>query len=72
MFLTETSCRRAIERAVERFGRLDFLVNNAGTTVRKAPEDLTAQDWHLVMNTSQIPLSLYGLRVRANPGNCLR
>ena len=52
MFLTETSCRRAIERAVERFGRLDFLVNNAGTTVRKAPEDLTAQDWHLVMNTN--------------------
>ena len=28
------------------------LVNNAGTTVRKQPEDLTAQDWHLVMNTN--------------------
>ena len=30
----------------------DILVNNAGTTVRKQPEDLTAQDWHLVMNTN--------------------
>lgn len=42
--LTEGSCHRAIERAVERYGRLDILVNNAGTSIRKAPEDLTAQD----------------------------
>ncbi len=38
--------------AAERFGRLDILVNNAGTTVRKQPQDLTAEDWHLVMNTN--------------------
>jgi 2-deoxy-D-gluconate 3-dehydrogenase len=50
--LKETSCRQAIEHAVQRFGRLDILVNNAGTTVRKPPEELTAQDWHLVMNTN--------------------
>ena len=50
--LTETSCYRAIERAVERFGCLDIFVNNAGTSIRKAPEDLTAQDWHLVMDTN--------------------
>src|ERR1044071_2773326 len=48
----EKSCRQAIQNAVERFGRLDILVNNAGTTVRKPPEDLTAQEWHLVMNTN--------------------
>ena len=50
--LMEASCYRAIERAVERFGRLDILVNDAGTSIRKAPEDLTAQDWHLVMDTN--------------------
>jgi 2-dehydro-3-deoxy-D-gluconate 5-dehydrogenase len=50
--LTEASCYRAIQRAVERFGRLDILVNNAGTSVRKAPKDLTMQDWHLVMDTN--------------------
>jgi 2-dehydro-3-deoxy-D-gluconate 5-dehydrogenase len=50
--LTAASCYRAIERAVERFGRLDILVNNAGTSIRKAPEDLTAQDWDLVLNTN--------------------
>ena len=48
----EKACRQAIQNAVDRFGRLDILVNNAGTTVRKQPEDLTAQDWHLVMNTN--------------------
>src|SRR6202051_1522092 len=48
--LDEASCRQAIQRAVERFGRLDILVNNAGTTVRRQPEDLTAQDWPRGMN----------------------
>jgi 2-deoxy-D-gluconate 3-dehydrogenase len=50
--LNEPSCQQAIQRAVERFGRLDILVNNAGTTVRAQPQDLTARDWHLVMNTN--------------------
>ena len=50
--MDETSCRQAVQRAVERFGRLDILVNNAGTTVRKQPEDLTPEDWHTVINTN--------------------
>ncbi len=50
--LKEASCKQAIERAVERFGRLDILINNAGTSVRKQPQDLTAADWHLVMDTN--------------------
>ncbi len=48
----EKSCKQAIEQAAKKFGRLDILVNNAGTTVRKQPQDLTAEDWHLVMNTN--------------------
>jgi 2-dehydro-3-deoxy-D-gluconate 5-dehydrogenase len=50
--LDGASCREAVQRTAERFGRLDILVNNAGTTVRKQPQDLTAQDWHLVMDTN--------------------
>src|ERR1700730_17787025 len=50
--LKETSCRAAVRQAVERCGRLDILVNNAGTSVRKQPQDFTAEDWHLVMNTN--------------------
>jgi 2-deoxy-D-gluconate 3-dehydrogenase len=50
--LKEASCRQAVDRAAERFGRLDILVNNAGTTVRKPPQDLTAAEWHQVMDTN--------------------
>jgi 2-deoxy-D-gluconate 3-dehydrogenase len=50
--LKEESCKQAIKQTVDRFGRLDILVNNAGTSVRKPPQDLTADDWHLVMNTN--------------------
>jgi 2-deoxy-D-gluconate 3-dehydrogenase len=50
--LKEASCRAAIERAAKQFGGLDILVNNAGTSVRKQPQGLTAEDWHLVMDTN--------------------
>ena len=46
------SCRDAVKLCVDRFGRLDILVNNSGTTVRKQPEDITADDWHLVIETN--------------------
>jgi len=48
----ETSCRQAVDTIVDRLGRLDILVNNAGTTVRRQPEDLTAADWRLVLETN--------------------
>ena len=50
--LKEDSCRAAVATAAGRFGRLDILINNAGTSVRKQPEDLSAQDWHHVMDTN--------------------
>jgi 2-deoxy-D-gluconate 3-dehydrogenase len=50
--LKEASCKQAIASAAERFGRLDILINNAGTSVRKQPQDLSAADWHLVIDTN--------------------
>jgi 2-deoxy-D-gluconate 3-dehydrogenase len=50
--LDEASCRGAISKAVAELGRLDILVNNSGTTVRKQPEALTAAEWHLVLETN--------------------
>ncbi|MFA6264606.1 MAG: glucose 1-dehydrogenase [Pseudolabrys sp.] len=50
--LKEESCRGAVQATAEKFGRLDILINNAGTSVRKPPEELTAADWHLVMDTN--------------------
>jgi 2-deoxy-D-gluconate 3-dehydrogenase len=50
--LKEASCREAVGQAAERFGRLDILVNNAGINIRKTPQDLTASDWHRVIDSN--------------------
>lgn len=50
--LKEESCRGAVNAVADKFGRLDILINNAGTAVRKPPEELTAAEWHLVMDTN--------------------
>jgi 2-deoxy-D-gluconate 3-dehydrogenase len=48
----EGSCRAMIEDVVARFGRLDILINNAGASIRKPPEDYTAAEWHTVLDTN--------------------
>ena len=48
----ETACRAMVEEAARRLGRLDILVNNAGTNVRRAPQDYTLEEWHLVLDTN--------------------
>ena len=50
--LQDASCKQAIDGAAKRCGRLDILVNNAGTSIRKPPQELSAQDWHQVMDTN--------------------
>ncbi len=33
-------------------GRIDILINNTGTNIRKRPEDLSEDDWHQVLDTN--------------------
>ena len=45
----DADCRRMVEEAAEAFGRLDVLINSAGTTVFVSHHDLegiTSDDWH--------------------------
>jgi len=50
--VNEQSCKDTIAQVAARFGRLDILINNAGTSVRKAPEQVTAAEWHQVIDTN--------------------
>lgn len=39
-------------QAVDRCGRVDILINNAGTNIRKPVQDLSLAQWQLVMDTN--------------------
>jgi 2-deoxy-D-gluconate 3-dehydrogenase len=41
-----------VATVVAELGAIHILINNAGTSVRKRPEDLTEEDWHYVLNTN--------------------
>jgi 2-deoxy-D-gluconate 3-dehydrogenase len=43
---------KAVATVRERLGRIDILFNNAGISVRKAPQDLTPEEWHTVMDVN--------------------
>ena len=48
----EISCRAMVDGAVERLGRLDILINNAGINIRKPPQDLAVSEWRQVIDTN--------------------
>jgi 2-deoxy-D-gluconate 3-dehydrogenase len=48
----EKSCRRMVEEAADKLGRLDILVNNAGMNIRKPPQDLPFEAWREVLATN--------------------
>jgi NAD(P)-dependent dehydrogenase (short-subunit alcohol dehydrogenase family) len=42
----------AVQTAVNAFGRIDILFNNAGTNIRKNVVDMLDEDWHTIMDTN--------------------
>jgi NAD(P)-dependent dehydrogenase (short-subunit alcohol dehydrogenase family) len=48
----ETDCERLIAETVERLGRIDVLVNNAGINVRKPVLELSAAEYRQVLSTN--------------------
>ncbi len=48
----EKSCRALIAGVAKKHGALNILVNNAGINIRKAPHQLSAAEWHSVIDTN--------------------
>lgn len=46
------SCRAMVEETVARLGRIDILINNAGTNIRKAPETYSLEEWRELLETN--------------------
>lgn len=45
-------CKRVVDEVLEKYGRVDFLINNAGITLDKTLRKMTADDWHNVLNVN--------------------
>jgi 2-deoxy-D-gluconate 3-dehydrogenase len=43
---------RAVAETAAKFGGVDIMVANAGTNIRKKPQDYTAEEWHQVVDTN--------------------
>lgn len=43
---------RAVADTVAAFGGVDILVANAGTNIRRKPQEYTAEEWHQVVDTN--------------------
>jgi 2-deoxy-D-gluconate 3-dehydrogenase len=64
----EASCRQLVAATLARHGALHILVNNAGTNIRKSPQDCTAAEWHTVIDTNLT--SAFTLSRAAYPAMC--
>lgn len=49
---SSADCAAMVQTALEHFGRLDILFNNAGVGVRKPIHELTDEEWDLVVNVN--------------------
>jgi len=45
-------CKRAVEAAAQKFGKIDILCNNAGIAIRKSIDALSEEDWDRAMDVT--------------------
>jgi len=45
-------CKRVVDEVLRKYGRVDYLVNNAGITLDKTLRKMTPDDWNNVLNVN--------------------
>ena len=50
----EYEVKDMVQQTVDKFGKIDVLVNNAGIAIDKEFEDRTVEDWQITLNTNLI------------------
>ncbi len=45
-------CQRVVSEVLDAYGRVDYLVNNAGVTVDRTVRKMTIDDWHAVLRVN--------------------
>jgi acetoacetyl-CoA reductase len=45
-------CNRVVKEVMDRFGRVDYLINNAGITVDKTVRKMSVEDWRQVLDVN--------------------
>lgn len=45
-------CKRVVDEVLKEYGRVDYLVNNAGITMDKTLRRMTPEDWQTVLNVN--------------------
>ncbi len=48
----EADIHHMVDRTLATFGRIDILINNAGTNIRKPPDALSSTEWHTIIDTN--------------------
>ncbi len=48
----EAEIQQMVAKTVDSMGRVDILINNAGITMRKEPQDLSADEWDQVLDVN--------------------
>jgi NAD(P)-dependent dehydrogenase (short-subunit alcohol dehydrogenase family) len=48
----QADCERMVQTALDHFGRVDVLYNNAGAGIRKKVHEHTDEEWNFVLNTN--------------------
>ncbi|MGP8204889.1 MAG: beta-ketoacyl-ACP reductase [Acidimicrobiales bacterium] len=45
-------CQRVVDEVLKSYGRIDYLINNAGVTIDKTVRKMTVEDWHNVLRVN--------------------